>query len=116
MCGSACATIRQSLSHTPILPPFVATFVGHFVGHFVEISSPISTKFPTKFPTKFGNIGSEALRPLPDMHPSMHMGRAPEIPKHRRTFQLPDVPHTVVANVFVLVERHVQMIEAVLFD
>src|SRR5213082_2428982 len=55
-------------------------------------------------------------RLLSHVHPGVHMRRAAEKPKHRRAFDLPDVPHAVVADVFVFVEGHVQVIEAVFFD
>jgi hypothetical protein len=46
----------------------------------------------------------------------MNMRIAAEVPDHRRTFDLPHVPDAVLANVLILVKRHVQVLEAVLLD
>src|SRR5262245_6659951 len=53
---------------------------------------------------------------LPNMHPRMHVRRAAEIPEHRRPFDLPHIPDTVIADVVVFVKRHVQFIETVRVD
>ena len=42
----------------------------------------------------------------------MHVGGAAEVPPHEGAFDLPDVPHAVVSDVHVLVEREVQVVEA----
>ncbi len=49
---------------------------------------------------------------LADVHPRVDVRRAAEVPAHGWAFDLPDVPDAVVADVHVLVERHVQLFEA----
>ena len=46
----------------------------------------------------------------------MHVRVAAEIPEHRRSFDLPHIPHAVVANIVVLVKCHMQIVEAVCLD
>jgi len=53
------------------------------------------------------------LRLFTDVHPGVHVWRAPKIPKHCRAFNLPHVPYPIVANVLVLVKSHVQIIKPV---
>ena len=45
------------------------------------------------------------------MHPHVDMRIAAEVPDHVGTFELPNVPNAVVADVLVFVEGHVQLIE-----
>ena len=46
----------------------------------------------------------------------MHVRRAAEVPDERRAFDTPDVPHLVVVEVTLLVERQVQLVEAAGFN
>src|SRR5262245_15315202 len=46
----------------------------------------------------------------------MHMRCATEIPDHRRSLDLPDVPHAIISEVVIFAEGHVQRIEATLLD
>ena len=50
------------------------------------------------------------------MHPSVDVGFAAEIPDHGGTFNLPDIPDAVLADILIFVERHVQGIEAAFAD
>jgi hypothetical protein len=61
-------------------------------------------------------VFARVLSLLANVHPGMHVWRAAEIPEHGRAFNLPHVPHSVVADVVVLVEGQVQIVEAVLFN
>ena len=58
----------------------------------------------------------ELHRGLPNMHPGMHMRIPAEIPNHRRPLNLPDIPNPIAPQILVLVESHVQVIEAVFLD
>jgi hypothetical protein len=48
----------------------------------------------------------------PNVHPRMHMRISPEIPKHVRTLQLPNIPDAVVSDIRVFVKRHRQRFRA----
>jgi len=58
----------------------------------------------------------ELHRGLPNMHPGVHMRISAEIPNHRRPFNLPDIPNPIAPQIPVLVESHVQIIEAAFLD
>src|SRR5215471_2179237 len=50
------------------------------------------------------------------MHPGVHVRCTAKIPHHSRSFDLPDIPYSVVANVLILVKGHVQILETVVFN
>src|SRR2546428_6084423 len=48
-------------------------------------------------PSKAAFLRSGLHRVLPHMHPHMDVRVAPEVPHHRRSLDLPDIPHAIVA-------------------
>src|SRR2546423_9695221 len=44
-------------------------------------------------------LGDRFFRTIPNMHPRVHVRRAAEIPQHRRPFDLPHIPHAILADV-----------------
>ncbi len=67
-------------------------------------------------------VGDAAKRQRPasslrlHIHPDVNVRGAAEIPNHVWTFQLPDIPDAIVADVLILVECHVQVLDARGFD
>src|SRR2546423_1872195 len=58
-------------------------------------------------------LGDRFFRTIPNMHPRVHVRRAAEIPQHRRPFDLPHIPHAILADVhsFVVEKRHGKLID-----
>src|SRR5205814_1318817 len=70
----------------------------------------VSTKCATKCPEK-GEVESQRSSLPLNVDPGVDVRFAAEIPKHRRPFNLPDIPDPVVADVLVLIKGHVQVVE-----
>src|SRR5690606_31641297 len=47
-----------------------------------------------------------------DVHVRVHVRSTAEVPDEARAFDAPDIPHLVVADVAILIERQVQLIHA----
>src|SRR4051794_20656564 len=58
-------------------------------------------------------IQGELLCLLANVHPGMDVRFAAEIPEHGWSFNLPNVPNPIVADVVILVKSHVQIVEAI---
>ena len=50
------------------------------------------------------------------MDPGVDVGRAAEVPEHRRTLDLPDIPNAVVSDVVVFEVSEVEFLEAILLE
>lgn len=96
-----------------------------FSGSSSSFGTIVGASFISASPTPPTDEGSnlspfhailELHRRLPNMHPSVHMRIPAEIPNHRRPLNLPDIPNPIAPQVLVLVESHVQVIEAVFLD
>ena len=46
----------------------------------------------------------------------MNVRLAPEVPKHRRSFNLPYVPNSIISDILIFVEGHVKIIESAVLD
>src|SRR5437867_2884622 len=58
------------------------------------------------------SLSLHRVRRRGDVDPCVDVRRTAEVPHERRSFQPPDVPHPVVPQVFLLVERQAQLLHA----